>query len=143
MFNIPCRGDIMELPPDKLKILVEKFNGIKYLFIDEYSMIPAHFFYWIKLRCKEICPQLKCDFNFKICLFGDAGQLFPVKSYPTFANPEFAIDKEAQKNRFKEGQKIFNKNFKYSIILKEIMRVKKDNVLYEQFVAVMGRIHDK
>ena len=61
----------------------KSFNGIQFLFIDEYSMIPASFFYQISHRFKQISKNNTSDFPcIKIIIFGDIGQLEPVKQKP-------------------------------------------------------------
>ncbi|KAK3912381.1 ATP-dependent DNA helicase [Frankliniella fusca] len=64
----------------------EKHVGLKFLFIDEYSMVGLRMLACIEYRCRDLSGNEDLFGNMHIVLFGDANQLLPVGDQPLFAD---------------------------------------------------------
>lgn len=74
--NYPLK---VEIALSQLQQIFKRFSGVKYLLIDEYSVISQRELSWINRRCKQAAgcsERLFCGIN--IILVGDLGQLPPV-----------------------------------------------------------------
>ena len=80
LLKLPIRGKRKkELNGEPLAQIQDLFERIKYLIIDEYSVISQSDFAWINRRCKQATGQQDMPFGgINIILFGDLGQLPPV-----------------------------------------------------------------
>lgn len=77
------KRQVLELTGEPLKILQSKFNKVKYLVIDEYSMVGAKMFGLIERRLRQATGKLDTPFGgINIFLVGDTKQLPPVKDSP-------------------------------------------------------------
>lgn len=116
LFKLPCKGKLMDMNPNDEKEFYLLFKNIKFLIIDEYSMIPSSFQLQISKRLKQIYKNVDQDYpGIRIILTGDIGQLTPVKAQPLFRTPKTMEEKE--------GKKLFMNNFKYSLFVEENVRV--------------------
>ncbi|OXV06635.1 hypothetical protein Egran_05597, partial [Elaphomyces granulatus] len=101
--------------------LQASFRGIKYLLVDEKSMLGLQQFAWINRRCQEIWPE-RADTpfgGFDVILCGDFFQLPPVAAKPLYstADPPRVLPKPDDVQG-RELYKLFNR----TIILDVIMR---------------------
>ena len=87
-------------------------------------------------RFKQIYKNDNVDFpRIKIILFGDPGQLGPVKFKPIYADQTTL---EA-----KEGKKIFLKNFKYCLFVEINERIDKTFKYRFEVINIINRLHEK
>jgi ATP-dependent DNA helicase PIF1 len=119
-FRIPLqpRGGVLPpLPPAALQQIQAQFQYIRYLVIDEKSMVGLSMLSWVHVRCCEVFPQQR-DLPFaglSIILAGDFCQLPPVAKRPLFDNtrtPNLADS---------EGRRLYLK-FNRTIVLDVVMR---------------------
>ena len=78
--NLPIRGkNANDLKGPALLQLQEKLAGIRYIIIDEYSVVGQNLFGWIDKRCRQGTGFTDKPFGgISIILVGDIAQLPPV-----------------------------------------------------------------
>lgn len=115
LLKLPLRGDTVPEPSAEVLVALQRaLHGVKYLFIDERSFIGQGLFYMINVRyltilasdafevvichTDEICVRLQQVLpggdsfgGLSVVLFGDDGQLPPVKDSPLYAKPSLTI----------------------------------------------------
>ena len=86
LLHLPTRGELKDLQGESLNDLQKSMNGVKYIIIDEISMVGRKMFGQIDKRLRQAFPQ-NANYVFGGCsciLFGDFGQLPPVMDHPLF-----------------------------------------------------------
>ncbi len=90
LFSIPTSKKLRYKPlsPAKLLELQEKFRGMRYLLIDEMSMVGRRMLAFIDARLREIFSECSDQYfgGVSVFLFGDFGQLPPVGDCPMYVN---------------------------------------------------------
>ena len=67
--------------------LQENLNGVRYLIIDEFSVVGQKMFAWINRRCKEATGQTMVPFGgLSVILVGDIAQLPPITDQVLYHN---------------------------------------------------------
>jgi ATP-dependent DNA helicase PIF1 len=88
LLRLPIDGKYRPLAetPTVLSNLQRVFNGVKYLIIDEKSMLGLKTLGWIDLRLREIFPRSSDEFfgGLSVMLIGDFFQLPPVLNKPLY-----------------------------------------------------------
>ena len=86
LLHLPVRGDFKEMEGNNLQKMQEELSPIKYLIIDEMSMVGRKVFGMIDRRLRQAFPsKSQVVFGgFSILLFGDFGQLPPVMDLPLY-----------------------------------------------------------
>ena len=87
LLHLPVRGDFKEMEGNNLQKMQEELSPIKYVIIDEMSMVGRKVFGMIDRRLRQAFP-CKSQVVFGGCsisLFGDFGQLPPVIDLPLYA----------------------------------------------------------
>ena len=81
------RGEFKDLQGESLNNLQKSMNGVKYVIINEMSMVGRKMFGEVDKRLRQAFPQnSNCVFGGCSCtLFGDFGQLPPVMDLPLFS----------------------------------------------------------
>ena len=76
---MPIRGrNLKDLKGPALLQLQERLSGIKYLIIDEYSVVGQNLLGWIDKRCRQGTGEVDKPFGgISIILVGDIAQLPP------------------------------------------------------------------
>ena len=89
-FPVPLPSTYARLTTQNLQALQAKFEGVRYVVIDEKSMIGLQQLAWIDQRCREIFPHGHEDpfGGLTIVLGGDFYQLPPVLQKPLFYGGE-------------------------------------------------------
>ena len=137
IFRIPIvqkYGTLPLLEGAGLAQLQAQLRGVKYIVIDEKSMVGLTMLSWIHARCAQAFPGSDEDFGgISIILSGDFGQLPPVGRRPLF-------DRTKQKCHVEtHGQHLYNQ-FNKTIVLDVIMRQQGDS--QAQFRDALGRLRD-
>ena len=86
LLHLPVRGDFKEMEGNNLQKMQEELSPIKYVIIDEMSMVGRKVFGMIDRRLRQAFP-CKSQVVFGGCsilLFGDFGQLPPVMDLPLY-----------------------------------------------------------
>ena len=80
LLNLPIRGKkANDLRGPALSRLQEKLEGIRYIIIDEYSVVGQYLLGWIDKRCRQATGVADKPFGgISIILVGDIAQLPPV-----------------------------------------------------------------
>ena len=77
-----------ELQGNALQQLQLRLTGIKYIIIDEMSMMGLRMFAWVDKRLRQATGKLDSPFGgLSIILIGDFGQLPPVGDKPLYSQP--------------------------------------------------------
>ena len=86
LLHLPTRGEFKELDGNRLLQLQEAMTNIKYIIIDEMSMVGRKMFGQIDRRLRQAFPHHAQDVfgGCSILLFGDFGQLPPVMDLPLY-----------------------------------------------------------
>ncbi|KAK1912952.1 hypothetical protein P3342_004888 [Pyrenophora teres f. teres] len=118
-FNVKSKS-YQKLSPTHLRALQDKFRGVKYLIIDEKSMVSIRMLTWIHLRLEEIFPRSTVRYfpGVSIILAGDFFQLPPVAEkaiYNTSKPPSESSDVTLGKSLYKE----FNRTITLDIIKRQ------------------------
>ena len=104
--------------PSVLSNLQRMFSGVKYLIIDEKSMLGLKTLGWIDRRLREIFPERNSDFfgGLSVILIGDFFQLPPVLSKPIYSEctPQMNEAEIAGCNAYRA--------FRHSVFLETIQR---------------------
>ena len=80
IFQLPIRGKRnSDLKGDSLQRLQLSLHGVKYIIIDEFSVIGQKLFGWLDRRCRQATGQIDEPFGgLSVILVGDIAQLPPV-----------------------------------------------------------------
>lgn len=84
--DLPTKGDFKDLEGERLHRIQQKLASLRYVIIDEMSMVGRKIFGQINCRLKQVFPHA-ADQLFGGCsclLFGDFGQLPPVMDLPLY-----------------------------------------------------------
>ncbi|KAG7002669.1 ATP-dependent DNA helicase PIF1 [Fusarium oxysporum f. sp. conglutinans] len=132
LLHLPINKDFKPLSPvDKIQLL-KKLKDIKYLIIDEKSMLGLRQLSWIDDRLREAFPNRNEEFfgGLNILLVGDFFQLPPVLQKP------LCYDKEVQGVEIK-GRNAYRR-FDKSVFLKVVQRQRGDD--QEAFRTALGEL---
>ena len=80
LLRLPTKGEFKELEGNHLHELQQSFHGIRYLIIDEISMVGRKVFGQVDRRLRQAFPHNAHEVlgSCSCLLFGDFGQLPPV-----------------------------------------------------------------
>ncbi|KAK3923264.1 ATP-dependent DNA helicase [Frankliniella fusca] len=123
IFHLPKQSDKFKpLTGNVGKQFSEKFQNVKYIILDEFSMIGCSKLGMIDIRCKEATGNFEEPFGgLYIMLLGDIKQLPPVMDNAFYAN-------NVKTNVAKHGMAVF-KNINKIFILKTCFRQEADSFL--------------
>ncbi|EED14664.1 conserved hypothetical protein [Talaromyces stipitatus ATCC 10500] len=92
LFRLPiARGRMADLTPENLQAMQANLRNVKWLIIDEKSMIGLKQLYWVNLRLQQIFPTPESESarpfgGLNVILAGDFYQLPPVGQRPLYFN---------------------------------------------------------
>ncbi|KAJ3455288.1 hypothetical protein MRS44_013888 [Fusarium solani] len=132
LLHLPINKDFKPLSPVDKTQLQKKLKDIKYLIIDEKSMLGLRQLSWIDDRLREAFPNRNEEFfgGLNILLVGDFFQLPPVLQKPLY------YDKEVQGVEIK-GRNAYRR-FDKSVFLKVVQRQRGDD--QEAFRTALGEL---
>ncbi|KAL6405464.1 transposase [Ilyonectria robusta] len=132
LLQLPINKDFKPLSAIDKAQLQKKLKDIKYLIIDEKSMLGLHQLSWIDDRLREAFPNKNEEFfgGLNILLVGDFFQLPPVLQKPLY------YDKEVQGVEIK-GRNAYRR-FDKSVFLKVVQRQRGDD--QEAFRLALGEL---
>ena len=136
ILKLPIKGKRnSELDGSQLMEMQENLRNIRYLIIDEYSVVSQKDLAWISRRCKQATGiNDKVFGGINIILLGDLGQLPPVKGNILFhKNPKDELSAE--------GLFVYSE-FKKVVVLNVNQRVSGLGQTYERFKELLCRIRD-
>lgn len=111
LFRLPRNSEQFKpLTGNQARELSNDFANVKFLILDEYSMIGCRMLEMINMRCKEATGNYDEDFGGLFTyLYGDIKQLPCVKDSPIYSNNQRSV-------MAKNGKRVIN-NIEHSIIL--------------------------
>ncbi|KAF6523203.1 hypothetical protein HZS61_014731 [Fusarium oxysporum f. sp. conglutinans] len=132
LLHLPINKDFRPLSPIDKAQLQKKLKDIKYLIIDEKSMLGLRQLSWIDDRLREAFPSRNEEFfgGLNILLVGDFFQLPPVLQKPLY------YDKEVQGVEIK-GRNAYRR-FDKTVFLKVVQRQRGDD--QEAFRTALGEL---
>ena len=88
LLQLPIRGKRNgPLKSSALSRLQDNLNGVRYLIIDEFSVVGQKMFAWINRRCKEATGKTTIPFGgLSVILVGDIAQLPPITDQVLYHN---------------------------------------------------------
>lgn len=136
LLQLPIRGKKNgPLKSSALARLQGDLKGVKYLIIDEFSVIGQKMFGWINKRCKEATGHTTVPFGgISVILVGDIGQLPSISDkviYHTKPANEIALEGYCMYQRFQTVVK-----------LEKNERAKGTNIAQQQFRDLQTRARD-
>ena len=114
LLSLPTRGDFKDLEGERLTKLQQSFSGIKYIIIDEMSMVGRKTLGQVDRRLRQAFPHHAQEvFSGCSCLlFGDFGQLPPVMDLPLYT-----MDSRTELSDLKQTSQPRPPNYSPSMVL--------------------------
>ena len=116
LLSLPVRGDFKDLEGERLNKLQQSFLHIKYIIIDEMSMVGRKTLGQVDNRLRQAFPHHAQEvFGRCSCLlFGDFGQLPPVRDLPLYTT-------ESSTDLRDQGRAAYQ-SFHQAVVLDQVMR---------------------
>ena len=116
LLSLPTKGDFRDLEGDRLHQLQQSLSGMKYLIIDEMSMVGRKTFGQVDRRLRQVFPHHAQEVlgGCSCLLFGDFGQLPPVMDLPLYTTDSRTELSDQGRNAYQQFDKAF--------ILDQVMR---------------------
>jgi ATP-dependent DNA helicase PIF1 len=137
LFRLPVKkDDYVALSAQARKILQEAWKHVKYLILDEKSMVSLKLFSWIDRRCREIWPTRQ-DVPFgglNLVLVGDYCQLPPVGGKALYNDNTKGVSIDVL-----NGQRMYLK-FNRTITLTQVMRQQGNDAEAVAFRTALGNL---
>ncbi|KAK3914466.1 ATP-dependent DNA helicase [Frankliniella fusca] len=132
IFRIPREiKNFKPLSGEQARKLSNEFENVKFLILDEYSMIGSRMMGMINRRCKEATGNYEEDFGGLFTyFFGDIKQLPPVKDRPIYSFNQNCI--------LSEGYLTFSNQVRYPSILSQSGYKAMNNI---QACIILNKIH--
>ena len=116
LLDLPTRGELKELEGNRLQQLQIRFKEVKYLIIDEMSMVGRKLFGQVDSRLRQAFPHAADQVlgGCSCLLFGDFGQLPPVMDLPLYSS----LSRSPLSDLGRTAYQMFDK----AVILAQVMR---------------------
>ncbi|CAF1086008.1 unnamed protein product [Brachionus calyciflorus] len=136
LFNIQLDNEQLSIPQKKLSKLQQDFYLVRFIIIDEYSMLSQKMLGIIDNRLKQIKGNNKIFGGVSVILVGDLGQLLPVCGSPLYCN-------KANKPLNIDGYKAYNQ-FKAIVKLEKVERQTnlENNLKQQHFIDFLPRFRN-
>ena len=136
LLSLPTRGDFKDLEGERLNKLQQSFSDIKYIFIDEMSMVGRKTLGQMDRRLRQAFPHCALEvFGGCSCLlFGDFGQLPPVMDLPLYTT-------DSRSELSDQGRAAYQ-NFKQAVVLDQVMRQSGQDPQQVLFRDILLRLRD-
>ncbi|KAK3922574.1 ATP-dependent DNA helicase, partial [Frankliniella fusca] len=103
----------------------EKYGDIKFLFVEECSMVGLRMLACLEKRCREIYDSESLFGNLNVILIGDVNQLLPISDQPLYAEVEIST----KYNNLLERGKLIIDELKSAFILRKCHRFANQNYI--------------
>ena len=152
--SLPIKHDNLELKGEKLKKLQDKLKNVRYVIIDEKSMVGRRMLALIDKRLRHAFPEHKNKpfGNRSVILFGDFGQIPPVLDLPMFAKSK----RDALSNSGLAAYKHFKEAYKLNVVQRQsgnskeqqefrniLLRLRNGESTIDDWKTLTTRIDDK
>ena len=136
LLSVPTRGEFKDLEGERLTKLQHAFSEVKYLIIDEMSMVGRKTFGQVDRRLRQAFPHHSQEvFGGCSCLlFGDFGQLPPVMDLPLYTT-------DSRSELSDQGRAAYQ-TFKQAVVLDQVMRQAGQDPEQVRFRDILLRLRD-
>ena len=136
LLSLPTKSDFKDLEGDRLNQLQQSLSAIKYIIIDEMSMVGRKVLAQVDRRLRQAFPHRSQEvFGGCSCLlFGDFGQLPPVMDQPLYAT-------QSRSELSDQGITVYQ-SFDSAVVLDQIIRQAGDDPGQRQFRSLLLRLRD-
>ena len=136
LFSLPVRGEFKDLEGERLTKLQQAFSEVKYLIIDEMSMVGRKTFGQVDRRLRQAFPHHSQEvFGGCSCLlFGDFGQLPPVMDLPLYTT-------DSRSELSDQGRAAYQ-TFQQAVVLEQVMRQAGQHPEQVRFRDILLRLRD-
>ncbi len=116
LLDLPTRGEFKDLDGNRLQRLQQHLTGVKYLIVDEMSMVGRKLFGQVDNRLRQAFPHHSNEVlgGCSCILFGDFGQLPPVMDLPLYTT----VPRSSLSDLGRSAYQLFDK----AIVLDQVMR---------------------
>lgn len=116
LLGLPTKGEFKDIEGERLHRMQEAQSSVRYLFIDEMSMVGRKLFGQVDSRLRQVFPHSADELfgNCSCLLFGDFGQLPPVMDLPLYTT----VSRTPLSDLGSTAYQFFN----HAIVLDESMR---------------------
>ena len=136
LLSLPTRGEFKDLEGERLTKLQQAFSEVKYLIIDEMSMVGRKTFGQVDRRLRQAFPHNSQEV-FGGCsyfLFGDFGQLPPVMDLPLYTT-------DSRSELSDQGRAAYQ-TFQQAVVLDQVMRQAGQDPEQVRFRDILLRLRD-
>ena len=136
LFSLPTKGDFKDLEGERLHKMQQSLADMKYLIIDEMSMVGRKVFGQVDQRLRQVFPH-QADVLFGGCsclLFGDFGQLPPVMDLPLYTT----VSRTALSDLGSAAYQSFDR----AVVLDQVMRQSGEDPDQVLFRDILLRLRD-
>ena len=136
LLSLPTRGDFKDLEGERLTKLQQSFSDIKYIIMDEMSMVGRKTLGQVDRRLRQAFPHHAQEvFGGCSCLlFGDFGQLPPVMDLPLYTT-------DSRSELSDQGRTAYQ-SFQHAVVLDKVMRQAGQNPQQVKFRDILLRLRD-
>ena len=136
LLSLPTRGEFKDLEGERLTKLQQAFSEVKYLIIDEMSMVGRKIFGQVDRRLCQAFPHHSQEvFGGCSCLlFGDFGQLPPVMDLPLYTT-------DSRSELSDQGRAAYQ-IFQLAVVLDQVMRQAGQDPEQVKFRDILLRLRD-
>jgi hypothetical protein len=149
-----CNSNSLNLEGERLKRLQQRLEGVKYIIIDEKSMVGRRMLALIDMRLRQAFPEHsnKPFGERSIILFGNFGQLPPVLDLPMFSSAQ----RDALSNDSFAAYKQFREVYKLDVIQRQsgdseeqqnfreiLLRLRNGDSVIEDWETFTSRLEEK
>ena len=138
LLSLPTKGDFKDLEGERLNKLQQSFADIKYIIIDEMSMVGRKILGQVDRRLRQAFPHrghVQEVFGGCSCLlFGDFGQLPPVMDLPLYTT-------DSRSDLSDQGRAAYHQ-FNQAVVLNQVMRQAGQDPEQVQFRDILLRLRD-
>ena len=136
LLSLPTRGEFKDLEGERLTKLQQAFSAVKYLIIDEMSMVGRKIFGQVDRRVRQAFPHHSQEV-FEGCsclLFGDFGQLPPVMDLPLYTT-------DSRSELSYQGRASYQ-TFQQAVVQDQVMRQAGQDPEQVKFRDILLRLRD-
>ena len=136
LLSLPTKGDFKDLEGERLNKLQQSFADIKYIIIDEMSMVGRKILGQVDRRLRQAFPHRgqKVFGGCSCLLFGDFGQLPPVMDLPLYTT-------DSRSELSDQGRAAYHQ-FNQAVVLNQVMRQAGQDPEQVQFRDILLRLRD-
>ena len=135
LFGLPTKAEFKDLEGSHLNEMQQKLSSMRYLIIDEMSMVGRKIFGQVEKRLRQLFPHNPENVfgGCSVLIFGDFGQLPPVMGLPLYTT----ISRSDLSDRGRSAYLHFNK---FVVVLNQVIRQAGQDPQQIQFRNILLRL---